>query len=182
MSPVVRRATPDDLAAIMALEHASFPTDAWSESQMAGELRSRHGYYVVAEDGEQVVGYAGLMSLAGGTDGDVQTIAVAEAARGTGLGRALFTELLDEARRRGVTDVFLEVREDNPVAQAMYRAFGFEHIATRPRYYQPDDVDALVMRLQFASPAAHGSPAAHRTGGSAAVGSEAVGPADGSVR
>ncbi|KQO63580.1 ribosomal protein S18-alanine N-acetyltransferase [Curtobacterium sp. Leaf261] len=178
MSPVIRRATLDDLAAIMTLEQASFPTDAWSEPQMAGELRSRHGYYVVAEDSGRVIGYAGLMSLTGGTDGDVQTIAVAETARGTGLGRALFTELLDEARRRGVTDVFLEVREDNPVAQAMYRAFGFEHIATRPRYYQPDDVDALVMRVQFVAPAA---PAAHRPGGTGAVGSEAVGPADGDL-
>jgi ribosomal-protein-alanine acetyltransferase len=176
VSATIRRATPADLDAIMALEHASFPRDAWSAQQMAGELRSRPSYYIVAEDDGAVVGYAGFMSLKGGTDGDVQTIAVAEAARGTGLGRALFTELLDEARRRGVTDVFLEVREDNPVAQSMYRAFGFEHIATRPRYYQPDDVDALVMRLQSAT------PAAGRPGGSAAVGSEAVGPADGSDR
>ena len=57
--------------------------------------------------------------------------------------------LLAEARRRGASEAFLEVRADNPGAQQLYRAFGFEGIAIRPHYYQPDDVDALIMRLEF---------------------------------
>jgi ribosomal-protein-alanine acetyltransferase len=155
----LRRAHPQDLDDVMWLEHTSFPTDAWSRSQMSGELYSPHGYYVVVEttDGgaPTIVGYAGLSSLAGNPVADVQTIAVAADQRGKGLGRELFTELLDEARRRGVREVFLEVRADNPVAQAMYTAFGFERIAVRPRYYQPDGVDAWVMRasLEPAAPA-----------------------------
>jgi ribosomal protein S18 acetylase RimI-like enzyme len=48
-----------------------------------------------------------------------------------------------------VQEDFLEVRADNPVAQAMYTAFGFERIAVRPRYYQPDGVDAWVMRASL---------------------------------
>ncbi|WP_349775149.1 ribosomal protein S18-alanine N-acetyltransferase [Curtobacterium sp. MCSS17_007] len=149
----LRRAVPQDLDDIMWLEHVSFPTDAWSASQMAGELYSPHGYYVVVEttdDGAPtVVGYAGLSSLAGNPVADVQTIAVAADQRGNGIGKVLFGELLDEARRRGVHEVFLEVRADNPVAQAMYVAFGFERIAVRPRYYQPDGVDAWVMRTEL---------------------------------
>ncbi|MCJ1715598.1 ribosomal protein S18-alanine N-acetyltransferase [Microbacterium sp. M1A1_1b] len=158
----LRRAHPQDLDDVMWLEHASFPTDAWSSSQMSAELWSPHGHYVVVEttDGPAptVVGYAGLSSLAGNPVADVQTIAVAAEHRGSGIGRALFTELLDEARRRGVHEVFLEVRADNPVAQAMYTAFGFEHIATRPRYYQPDGVDARVMRLALPSAATRPGP------------------------
>ncbi len=146
----LRRAVPQDLDDVMWLEHASFPTDAWSAAQMAGELWSPHGYYVVLETTDSgvptVIGYAGLSSLAGNPVADVQTIAVAAEYRGRGLGKVLFTELLDEARRRDVHEVFLEVRADNPVAQAMYAAAGFEQIAVRPRYYQPDGVDALVMR------------------------------------
>ena len=149
----LRRAVPQDLDDIMWLEHVSFPTDAWSASQMSGELWSPHGYYVVVEttdDGAPtVVGYAGLSSLAGNPVADVQTIAVAADRRGSGIGKVLFTELLDEARRRGVHEVFLEVRADNPVAQAMYAAAGFEQIAVRPRYYQPDGVDAWVMRAEL---------------------------------
>ncbi len=114
----MRRAVPQDLDDIMWLEHASFPTDAWSASQMAGELWSPHGYYVVVETTEDgaptVVGYAGLSSLAGNPVADVQTIAVAAEQRGRGIGRALFTELLDEARRRGVHEVFLEVVPTTP--------------------------------------------------------------------
>nr|WP_308118786.1 ribosomal protein S18-alanine N-acetyltransferase [Curtobacterium herbarum] len=156
----LRRAHPADLDDVMWLERVSFPTDAWSSSQMSEELHSPHGYYVVIEttgddSAPTVVGYAGLSSLPGNPVADVQTIAVAADQRGRGLGRLLFTELLDEARRRGVHEVFLEVRADNPVAQTMYAGFGFTHIATRPRYYQPDGVDAWVMRaaLEPAAPA-----------------------------
>ncbi|PYY64984.1 ribosomal-protein-alanine N-acetyltransferase [Curtobacterium sp. MCPF17_003] len=161
----------------MWLEHVSFPTDAWSASQMSGELYSPHGYYVVIEtvddaSAPQVVGYAGLSSLAGNPVADVQTIAVAADQRGKGLGRVLFTELLDEARRRGVREVFLEVRADNPVAQAMYTAFGFEHIATRPRYYQPDGVDAWVMRAELPG------PDAERSSDVGPIGQEALGERD----
>lgn len=149
----LRRAVPQDLDDVMFVEHAAFPTDAWSSSQMAGELWSPHGYYVVVEttdDGAPtVVGYAGLSSLAGNPVADVQTIAVSAEHRGRGIGKVLFTELLDEARRRDVHEVFLEVRADNPVAQAMYAAAGFERIAVRPRYYQPDGVDAWVMRAEL---------------------------------
>jgi [ribosomal protein S18]-alanine N-acetyltransferase len=150
----IRRAGAFDLDDIMWLEHASFPTDAWSPAQMRGELHSPYGYYLVAETTDEsappsIIGYAGLSSLPGGHEGDVQTIAVAEEHRRAGIGRALFRELLDEAARRDLWEVFLEVRADNPGAQAMYTGFGFEQIAVRPRYYQPDDVDAWVMRARM---------------------------------
>jgi [ribosomal protein S18]-alanine N-acetyltransferase len=164
----LRPAVPQDLDDIMWLEHASFPTDAWSASQMSGELYSPYGHYVVVEtavDGvaPTVVGYAGLSSLPGNPVADVQTIAVAAEQRGHGIGRALFAELLDEARRRAVDEVFLEVRADNPVAQSMYTAFGFEQIATRPRYYQPDGVDAWIMRLALTPPHAGPGPIGQET-------------------
>lgn len=143
----LRRATPDDLGSIMALERASFPTDAWSDAMMREELSSPHGWYVVDDEAGRVVGYAGLRAVRGGRDADVQTIAIAEASRGRGRGRTLLRALLGEAAERGVHDVFLEVRADNPVAQALYASEGFLEAGRRARYYQPDDVDAVVMRL-----------------------------------
>ena len=142
-----RPATLDDLGAIMALERASFPTDAWSDAMMREELASPHGWYVVVEEAGRLVGYAGLRAAKGAPDADIQTIAIAESARGRGRGRALLTTLLAEAARRGAADVFLEVRADNPVAQRLYASEGFAEVGRRPRYYQPDDVDAVVMRL-----------------------------------
>ena len=151
---MIRGACADDLSAIMRIERESFPTDAWSETMMAEELSSPHGHYVVYEADGAVVGYAGLRALAGASDADVQTIALDTAARGSGHGRALLHALLDEAARRGAREVFLDVRADNAVATALYVSEGFVEIGRRPRYYQPDDIDAVVMKLALRSRAA----------------------------
>ncbi|WP_094770191.1 GNAT family N-acetyltransferase [Microbacterium gorillae] len=97
-----------------------------------------------------MTGCAGLRAPRGAAGGDVQTITVAETARGRGRGRVMLVALLAEADARGVRDVFLEVRDDNPVAQKLYITEGFVEVGRRPRYYQPDDVDALVMKIDLA--------------------------------
>jgi N6-L-threonylcarbamoyladenine synthase len=152
----LRRATLDDLEPIMDLERSTFGTDAWSTSAMRGDLRSRHTHYLVvdaAEGSGGIEGYAGLLAPRGSGDADIQTIAVREGSRGRGLGRALMTALIMEASGRGARGVFLEVRADNPGAQRLYESLGFETIAVREKYYQPDGVDARVMRLSpIASP------------------------------
>jgi len=145
-----RPATIDDLDAIMVLERASFQGDAWSLAVMRAELASAHNWYVVAEGVGQLDGYAGLRAPAGGTDADVQTIALAESARGRGQGRALLRELLREADRRRIREVFLDVRDDNATAQSLYRSEGFVEIGRRPNYYPDGNVDAVVMRLDVA--------------------------------
>ncbi|MEO5535563.1 MAG: ribosomal protein S18-alanine N-acetyltransferase [Pseudolysinimonas sp.] len=147
---MLRRATPDDLEAIMAIETTTFTTDAWSSNMMAEELNGPHGYYLVAEtEAGGLDGYAGLLAPQGSGQADIQTIAVVETARRAGLGRTLMLALLDEARRRDAAEVFLEVRADNPGAQALYRELGFDEIAVRPNYYQPDGIDAVIMRLEL---------------------------------
>jgi ribosomal-protein-alanine N-acetyltransferase len=165
----LRQATPDDLDAIMALERASFPTDAWSAAMMREELSSPHSHYVVDEEAGRLLGYAGLRAPRGARDADIQTIAIAEPARGRGRGRVLLEALLAEASARRVHDVFLEVRADNPVAQALYVSEGFTEVGRRPRYYQPDDVDAVVMRLDLAGWAAHHALTSERPADGAAI-------------
>ena len=150
MAWTLRGATIADLDAIMAIETPTFTTDAWSKQNMRSELLSPHTVYLVAfDDGAPVVtsGYAGLLAPRGGGQADIQTIAVADDARRRGLGRELMATLIAAASEREATEVFLEVRADNPGAQALYTSLGFEQIAERPGYYQPDNVDALVMRL-----------------------------------
>ena len=137
----------DDLGAIMALERASFAGDAWSETAMRAELASPHNHYVVAEQAGRLIGYAGLRAPSGATDADVQTIALDQTFRGRGSGRMLFRALLHEAAERGVREVFLDVRADNPPAQRLYASEGFIEIGRRPNYYPDGNVDAIVMRL-----------------------------------
>lgn len=157
MTWMLRRATPDDLDAIMAIETSTFATDAWSPENMRAELASPHTYYLVAvrvEDPTVVDGYAGLLAPQGSGDADIQTIAVAESARRHGLGRTLMRQLMTEAHQRGAARIFLDVRADNPGAQSLYTDLGFEQIAVRAGYYQPDNVDAVVMRHTLAAPRA----------------------------
>lgn len=151
----LRRASADDVPAIMELERSIFVNDAWSERSMLSEVTGEHGYYLVAfepETPDRIDGYAGLLAPRGGAEGDIQTIAVAPHARRRGLGRTLMLALIDETRRRGARELFLEVRADNPGAQSLYRELGFAEIGVRPRYYQPDGVDAIVMRLAVPNP------------------------------
>lgn len=148
MSAPVRAATPADVAAVMVIERASFPTDAWSDAAMLQTFADGDAY--VAEDGGVVVGYGAVLAPRGSGDADVLTIAVAEGHRGSGTGAALLERMLGTARERGASRVFLEVRADNPVARRLYETRGFRAVGRRRRYYQPDDVDAVVMRLDVA--------------------------------
>lgn len=164
----LRTATITDLAAIMELERRGFPYDAWSEQTMAAEVASAHNVYLVDVDGDRVVGYGGVRALQGGSDADIQTIALSPEFRGRGRGRALLRALIGEAVARGARELFLEVRADNPVAQALYASEGFTELGRRPRYYQPGNVDAIVMRLdlgEWAERAAHETQEIARSAG-----------------
>ncbi|WP_409474864.1 ribosomal protein S18-alanine N-acetyltransferase [Streptomyces sp. HC307] len=144
-----------DIDPVLELERDLFPEDAWSRGMFWSELAHARGpgatrRYMVAQDGAgRIVGYAGLAS-AGGI-GDVQTIAVARDHWGTGLGARLLTELLRAATAFECAEVMLECRVDNVRAQRLYERFGFEPIGFRRGYYQPGNVDAVVMRLLTAS-------------------------------
>ena len=145
----LRQASVDDLAAIMQIERECFVRDAWSEQNMLDELAAAHTYYLVAQIGDRVVGYAGLSNLAGSAQADIQTIAVSLDTRGLGIGRKIMFALTAEAKSRGAREILLEVRADNTVAQKLYRVFGFKQIGVRKKYYQPDGVDAFVMKTEL---------------------------------
>jgi len=118
---------------------------------MAAELASPHTVYLVAESADEVVAYAGLSAALRAEQADLQTIAVDSTHRRLGVGTVLVQHLLALARERGAREMMLEVRADNPGAEALYERHGFARIAVRPRYYQPDDVDAIVMRAELTS-------------------------------
>lgn len=138
-----------DIAPVLELERELFPEDAWSPGMFWSELAHARGpyatrRYLVAEQAGRLVGYGGLAAIDG--TGDIQTIATARDQWGTGLGARLLTELLGAATDFECHEVLLEVRVDNLRAQRLYERFGFEPIGFRRGYYQPGNVDALVMR------------------------------------
>jgi ribosomal-protein-alanine N-acetyltransferase len=143
--------TRSDMTAIMALEQQLFPEDAWTPEMFAMEFAqpASRRLYLVAEDGNALVGYAGMM-FTGGSQADVVTLAVNPARWGQGTGTALLMALVGEAEKRDYEEVLLEVREDNPRARQLYLRHGFTEIGIRRGYYQPSGANAVVMRKELA--------------------------------
>lgn len=128
---------------VLPIEDELFGAERWSPAMFWSELAQRH-YYLVALDGEDVVGYAGLAVI----DKDeswVQNIAVRRDHQRHGVGRDLLEALLAEAKRRGAAKILLEVAVDNAPAQRLYAKYDFEPVGIRRGYYQPSNTDALVM-------------------------------------
>ena len=143
-------ATPDDVAAIVALEEACQGRDAWSAALVrdgvTGGLPTVH--HLVARAGD-VVGYA--VASAAGDVVELQRIGVDPEQRRGGLATRLLGSVVDLARSEGAERVLLEVREDNAGALAFYAARGFTELARRPRYYR-DGATAVVLELPVTGP------------------------------
>lgn len=126
---------------VMRLEVELFGDESWSAAAYWNELaESATRHYVVATEGEDVLGYAGL--ALGDDEAHVLTLGVTGAAQGRGLGARLLDDLLAAA---GDRRTFLDVRADNDVAQRLYARHGFVPVGRRRRYYQPSGTDAVVM-------------------------------------
>ena len=145
----LREMTWRDIPRLAALEQELFAADAWSSETWWAELAGRpRRDYVVLQGESDIEGYAGVDH--GGEVADVMTLAVIPGQRGRGLGDLLVDTLLDRAVGRGAGALMLEVRADNDAARALYRRHGFVEVSVRRRYYQPGDVDAVVMRRRLA--------------------------------
>jgi ribosomal-protein-alanine N-acetyltransferase len=105
---------------------------------------------LVAEEGGEVRGF--LVARALGPDWELENIAVAGSARRRGGGARLVREFLELARSRGAARVYLEVRESNLPARALYASCAFEEVGRRKSYYQNPIEDALIYQFTFATP------------------------------
>ncbi|BBH66064.1 ribosomal-protein-alanine acetyltransferase [Actinoplanes sp. OR16] len=128
---------------VLPVEEDLFGVEKWSAAMFWNELAQGH-YYLVATEGETVLGYAGL-SVVDAEESWVQNIAVRRDAQRRGVGRQLLEALLTEAAARGVRKTLLEVAVDNAPAQRLYASYDFEPVGIRRGYYQPSNTDALVM-------------------------------------
>jgi ribosomal-protein-alanine N-acetyltransferase len=146
----IRPAVPADAKALLAIERRTF-TDPWTEASFHEALASAWTFGLVAESGRGMVGYLIGREVAG--TGEVLNLAVAPEFRRRGIAGALLEAGLTAFRRRKVDEVFLEVRESNRSAQALYLSRGFRAVGQRAAYYRNPKEDALVLRLALAQPA-----------------------------
>ena len=143
----VRAASEDDLAAIHAIECASFG-DPWALEGFRDLLDHPRAKMEVAVDSNgAVLGYAVAWYVA--DESEIANLAVAPAARRSGVGALLLDRILRAAAEFGAQSVFLEVRESNEEARKLYEARQFEVAGKRTKYYRKPDEDALIMRRKL---------------------------------
>ncbi|TLN00063.1 ribosomal-protein-alanine N-acetyltransferase [bacterium] len=131
------------LEGVLAIENISFPTP-WSRTAFAHELlHNDFAYYIVALEGKQVIGYAGMWRIL--DEGHITTLAVHPDYRRRKIGAGLLKELLREGVRRGCARMTLEVRPSNIAAQELYTKMGFVSHGRRPGYYSDTKEDAIIM-------------------------------------
>ena len=143
----VKRATVSDAKAIASLEEKTF-SNPYSEEAVAEMLASSiHPSFLLEDHDGALLGY--LLGQMISPEGDLLRIAVNLNARRCGVGRALIEAFLSHLRSNGCTVCFLDVREHNAPAQALYTSFGFTPFDRRKNYYHLPTEDAIVMRLSL---------------------------------
>jgi [ribosomal protein S18]-alanine N-acetyltransferase len=146
----IRSAVPADAAPLVEIERRCF-SDPWSENSFREALESPWTFGLVAHNAGGIGGYLIGREVAG--TGEVLNLAVAPDCRRRGVARALLRAGLVRLRKRRVQEVFLEVRESNQSAQALYLSSGFRPVGQRTAYYRSPKEDALVLWLALEQPA-----------------------------
>ncbi len=149
MTLSIRAATVADLPAMMTLEKRSATAAHWSAEQYAALFRFPNPGRVslILQEEAELQGF--LIARGVGEEWEIENIAIAGSARRRGLGTRLVGEFLDLAKARGAAAVFLEVRESNQAARALYEKWAFLESGSRRSYYKDPEEDAILYRLDF---------------------------------
>ena len=141
----LRALAPADIGEVMEIERLSFDSP-WTAADFEAVLSGGSHARVAEDAGGRVAGYC--VSHCVVDEAEIWTIAVRPDARGAGIGKALLEDALSDARSRGASRMFLEVRSGNAPAEALYLGSGFRKIGIRRGYYRMKDgarADAVVM-------------------------------------
>jgi len=116
----------------------------WSITSISGELHRDDAVVLVVCMIDAVVGWG--CSRFNGSEAELLKIAVDQSFKRRGLGSMLLNYMLGELRRRGVAEIFLEVRSLNHTARSFYLSHGFTDVSRRINYYRQPTDDALVLK------------------------------------
>ena len=136
----------DHVPQIAYLETVCFH-DPWSEKSIASELENALSLWLVAVEGDEVIGYVGSQTVLGWTD--MMNVAVHPDHRRKGVGEKLVLALEDALKAQESTCLTLEVRASNEPAKSLYEKLGFTEVGRRKNYYRNPKEDALIMRKEW---------------------------------
>ena len=138
--------TSEHVPQIAYLETVCFH-DPWSEKSIASELENALSLWLVAVEGDDVIGYVGSQTVLGWSD--MMNVAVHPDHRRKGVGEALVVALEEALKAQESTCLTLEVRASNDPAKALYEKLGFSEVGRRKNYYRNPKEDALIMRKEW---------------------------------
>jgi len=142
----------------MSLERQSATAGHWTHKQyrqvfqpespprlvLVAEAESPRASGLRADADSGILGFLIAQHVA--PEWELENIVVAPAARRKGVGKRLLDGLLAAARESNSTAVFLEVRDSNTSARALYEKAGFKQTGHRPSYYTSPSEDAILYR------------------------------------
>ena len=131
---------------VAALEKICF-ADPWSEMSIASELQNLWSYWLVALEGDRVIGYVGSQSSI--DEADIMNVAVHPDFRRQGIAEALINRLVADLKERDIHALLLEVRVSNTPAITLYEKLGFSQVGRRKNYYHNPKEDALILRKEW---------------------------------
>jgi ribosomal-protein-alanine N-acetyltransferase len=143
---IIENMTAAHVSQIAELEKLCF-SDPWSEKSIETELSCRLSVWLVALEGDKVVGYVGSQTVMDETD--MMNIAVDPEHRRRRIAARLIDALISELRQKGSRCLTLEVRESNLPAAKLYESMGFAQIGLRKNYYRNPRENALILRKEW---------------------------------
>ena len=143
----VRLCEPADLVAILEILAQAPGPASWSAAGLEEALQLHGKYFLVSGKADELAGF--VLGRRMSDEGEILNLAVKPRDRRRGLGKALVQRLLEIFEEDGVSTVFLEVRESNCAAIALYRELGFRQVGARPSYYRDPAEAALILRFNF---------------------------------
>ena len=139
---IVRKMQPSDLAQVCEIEKENFSLP-WSEKSFADSMERNDTVFLVALADDEVAGYIGCYCIAG--EGEITNVAVKSSYRRKGIGGMLLEKLYEEGALLETREFFLEVRESNEAAIALYSRQGFVKEGIRKNFYEQPVENALIM-------------------------------------
>ncbi len=140
---IVREIALDDLDKILEIENMTFSTP-WTRESFLKEIRDNHlAKYLLIEYKGEIVGYGGMWFIM--DEAHITNIAISKNFRKKKLGSFLVKSMIEYAELQGIKRMTLEVRDSNIAAQRLYSKYGFKPYGIRPRYYQDNNEDAVIM-------------------------------------
>lgn len=117
----------------------------WNYNIFKSELSNPHSTYFVAKQGNEIVGFIGILIVL--DEADITNIVIKKSYRGNGLSKIIFKYIIDFCKTQKICKINLEVNSTNLVAINLYKKFEFKQVGLRKNYYQNGDAILFTLNI-----------------------------------